>query len=61
MSEAGRERLNVVKEHLEHAGMKWEEISCDDVRFKVDKANKDIYVCDPMEGAAYEKLNELAK
>lgn len=56
LSDAGRGRLDIVKDHLERSGMKWEELSCDDIRFRLTEPNKNIYVCDPMEGDAYDKL-----
>ena len=35
ISEHGRQRLEIVQEHLQRAGLQWKEISTDDVTFKI--------------------------
>ena len=40
LSDHGRQRLEIVKGHLERAGMKWEELSTDDITFKIQKQSK---------------------
>merc|ERR1712062_892195 len=59
ISEQGRLRLEIVQEHLDRAGLQWKEISTDDVRFKIKEGEKNIFVMDPLEGDAYERLVQL--
>ena len=42
ISEHGRQRLEIVQEHLQRAKLQWKEISTDDVTFKIQAVSENF-------------------